>query len=115
MSTDLLHVSPNQINTLMNNLNDCLLQKNSYGSDVCEIYIYSMMEHSPTFANNPDSQFCADAVERAKRNIVALCKNFAQNNEVIVTFEDGTPLSVKLIDSHRVHLRVLSKKGMKKS
>lgn len=106
---DLLYVSPNQIRVFLQELKDCLLLQNGFGTDTCEIYVYRMMEHSPTFANHPESSFCEEEVKRAYRNITALCEKFAAENEAIVTFEDGTAISADLMNSHRFHLLVRRK------
>lgn len=106
---DLDFVSPNQIRVFMQELEDCLLLQNKFGTDVCEIYAFRMMEHSPTFANNPESMFVQDELKRTHRIIAALCEQFANEKDAIVTFEDGTPVSAELMNSWRFYFQVRPK------
>lgn len=49
----MLNITINQALNFWNQLVKCYYN-NSYGGDSTEIYTYTMMPHSPFYANNPD-------------------------------------------------------------
>jgi hypothetical protein len=106
----MINVSLNQVLTLWDELIACKYKCNTYGTDVCEIYIYTAMEHSSTFAQNPKSTFCADQVLEANANIHTICRMFEKRHNCVVEFESGDSIDLLLDVNNpftwRIHLRV---------
>ena len=49
-----MFISTHQALMLWAQLEDCYSGRNGYGSDTAEIYAYTVMPHSPSFAANPE-------------------------------------------------------------
>jgi hypothetical protein len=84
-----VYLTVNQALNFWDQLVGCYYNCNTYGGDVCEIYLYTMMEHKPTFAHSPNSVFVEDEVVVAKRNILDLIKRFQNAYDCLVTMENG--------------------------
>lgn len=89
-----MDITINQALNFWNQLVTAYMKCNTYGGDVAEIYLYSMMEHSSTFTHNPDSPFIAEEVASAKATILMLAKRFEKEYDCSVTQEDGEPLTL---------------------
>ena len=89
-----MNITINQALNFWDQLVTAYMKCNTYGGDVAEIYLYSMMEHGPTFAHNPDSTLVVEEVESAKATILALVKRFEKEYDCLVTQEDGEPLTL---------------------
>lgn len=106
IALDLDYVSPNQIRVFLQELKDCLLLKNGFGTDTCEIYVYTLMEHSPLFALDPKNIECDESLQRVHRIVRHLCTEFAGHNDCIVGIL-GAPCNVS--ETHRMHIQVRRK------
>ena len=96
-------ISINQALNFWDQLVRCYYGENTYGGYGCEIYQYTMMEHSPTFARNPDSKFCEDEVKEAKASMLQMIERF-EKRYLCTILEDGeTPT---LEGTWRYHLSV---------
>lgn len=108
-----MYISINQALNFWDQLVTAYLNENTYGGDVAEIYLYSMMEHRPTFAANPESKFCKDEVGRAKQAMRDLIKRF--ESTYLVKVMEALPIDsdeeefgeVTLDGTHRYHLKVV--------
>lgn len=99
---------------LWEQLLQCLYKDNSFGTTVAEIYIYTVMPHSPLVALPDSSYLATEDYAEANKNLFNLCKIFEERNEAIVRFSDGSALDLLISDPknpfrHRVHLEVVSK------
>lgn len=99
-----MNISINQALNFWNQLVRCYFKVSRYDRDTCEIYLYTMMEHYPTFANNPDSIFVKEEVEGAKEAMRSLIRRFETEYECRVIEEDGT---LTLEGTYRFHLQVV--------
>jgi hypothetical protein len=87
------NLSINQALTFWDRLTRCYHRVDHYGGSVAEIYISSMMEHSSIFANNPNSTFCKDEVEGAKKAMRSLISKFEK------TYPDARVQEVTTVDT----------------
>lgn len=104
-----MFISPNQAIDLWDELVDCYYDSNGYGGTVAEIYIHTMMEHSNTYAHNPQSTMCEDESRNACQALYAICKKFESRYKCAVVFEGGEPLEILKTEplSWRIHLKVV--------
>lgn len=107
-------VSTSQVVDLWEQLMQCLYDDNKYGGRVAEIYIYTMMPHSPAVCMNPTSTWAKEEYFEACQRLHALCVAFAERFEVVVQFEGGESIDYLIADpldpfTHRVHLEVVAK------
>jgi hypothetical protein len=86
-----MNISVNQGINFWTQLTKAYYGENSYGGHTCEIYLYSMMEHIPSFANNPDSKFCADEVREAKAAMFKLIGKFEETFQCRVLEDEKAP------------------------
>lgn len=111
----LLSVSPLQILDIWGELTDCLLHRNSYGSDVAEIYISRTMPSNPHAEIAPRNRDVLNDYCRANRALYDICRLFEERYDVTVEFEHGESIDIlNLPDggepiTHRAHLRVRPK------
>ena len=113
MSLAMLSVSVTQALVLWDQLHAAMNGTNSFGSDVAEIYVHTLMGHSPSFAQSPKSQFSKEPAVQACTALYHFCKMFEEQHDVVITFAEGEPLD-ELLDveepaTWRVHLRVTHK------
>jgi hypothetical protein len=101
-----MNISINQVLNFWDQLVACFYGVSTFDGTRCEIYLYTMMEHSPTFANNPDSKFCEDGVREAKDAMFKLIARFEERYECTV-LEDGE--KPRLEGTWRYHLDVKPK------
>jgi hypothetical protein len=99
-----MHLTINQALNFWDELVTAYMGCNTYGGDVAEIYLYTMMEHTPTFAHNPQSTLMDDEVRRAKLAMLDLIQRFQKKYDCLVTMDNGDP--VILEGRHRYHLQV---------
>lgn len=111
----LLNISPGQIMHIWENLMDCLHGRNGYGGDTAEIYLYTVMQHSPIVAHDQMegrvSDRCREVYLEAARTLHGLCRIFEDRQKVRIELEDGEldDLLGPQIFDHRVRLTVVSK------
>jgi hypothetical protein len=104
----LLSVSPLQVMGLWEELMAALYGDNRYGGRTTEVYLYTMMPHTPT-AVHPIGESGLEAYRSACRTLHALCRLFEQRMEAVVEFENGASIDGLLDhepETHRVHLTV---------
>jgi hypothetical protein len=107
-----MNISINQALTLWSLLAKCLMHSSLYSSDTAEIYIYTLMEYSPHYANNPDGVFALEDRQKAVNILVDLCMRFEKEFSCVVLVQEH---SCRLVDaSHlavdypaRIHLQVI--------
>jgi hypothetical protein len=108
--------STSQVVILWTELMLCLFEKNGYGGKTCEIYIYTMMAHSPTFMHAKDTESLGRAAledaSRACADIYNVVQEFQKHFGAMVLMHEG-PLEDLLNKNdpfvHRVHFTVETK------
>lgn len=110
----MINVTPIQIMALWEQLMQCMYKDNSFGTTVAEIYIYTMMPHSPIVAMNHTSKLAKEDYAEANQNLYKLCKIFEERNAVEVRFASGETIDLLIQTpedpfTHRVHLEVMPK------
>jgi hypothetical protein len=107
-----MNITINQALNLWSQLAKCLLHSNTYSSDTAEIYIYTLMEYSPHYANNPDGIFALEDRQKAINVLIDLCTRFEKEFSCVILIQEH---SCRLVDaSHsavdypaRIHLQVI--------
>jgi hypothetical protein len=105
-----MYISPIQAITFWDQLVRAYHGCANYGGDVAEVYLYSMMSHSPVFANNPDSRFAEDVVAQAKqsmRELIAYFESTYPYSQVLEGTDEGTYGAVELEGTWRYYLKVV--------
>lgn len=103
-----MNISMNQAINLWDELHSALQGKNGYGGDTAEVYLYSMMEHSPSYARGHAAMFASSSIEHAGHEIYALVNRFEGKHSCFVTMEEGELAELIHPDFpyHRIHLKV---------
>jgi hypothetical protein len=101
----LFSISPIQLLNVWDDLYSAMLDNNSYGGDVAEIYLFPIMSPGPM-------RFSDTSIEERKAvssNLHAIFRLFEQRHNAIVEFENGENIDTLLttgINTHRIHIRV---------
>lgn len=104
-------LSMEQALSLWSELEQAYFKKNGYGGDTAEIYIYRLMPHTPsigTFEN-----LAVEAYDCANQAMYELLAMFAEDRDAVIMVA-GRELGEWLKTAryhHRVHVRVLPRKG----
>ena len=108
MSDALLSVSVVQALSVWEQLTQALYGDNPYGGDVAEIYVHTVMPHSP-LAAQPLGESGITLYRAGCRTLHGLCRLFEKRMDAVVTNPDGSSIDDMLDESpytHRVHLKV---------
>ena len=77
----MINITVNQALTFYAQLTKCLTNTNGYGGDTAEIYVYTLMEHSPSYASNRESTFAQEDVKQAIDALLRLCARFIADQD----------------------------------
>jgi hypothetical protein len=83
-----MHLSINQALNFWDQLVKAYHNQNSFGGDTAEVYTFTMMEHSPFYANNPNGDFAAQDIAKATKAMYDLIVRFQDTYKCSVTCEE---------------------------
>jgi hypothetical protein len=89
------------------------MQQSPFGGAVAEIYIYTLMPHTPAAAAMPESAQAQEAYRLANHALMQVCELFENEQNVRVVFRNGTAwipieqLADLYLETHRLHVRCM--------
>lgn len=102
-----MHLTPYQAVMLWDQLTRAYHGVNSFGGHTAEIYIFTCMEHSPSFQIAPNGDMAKESRTRSCHAIHELCMLFQEYYECTITVEGGD--MDQLLEGtfdHRIHVTV---------
>ena len=112
-----VNLSPDRLVRVWEELCTALHNKNSYGGDICEIYVFTMLAgHSPTLKlvtwSDADAlKSDADALKLladCRKNLISICQYFQETHSCQISVLDDNNIWVRMdwwckLDTHQDH------------
>lgn len=108
MNDALLSVSVLQALSVWEQLTRALYGDSPYAGDTAEIYVYTVMPHSP-LATAPLGESGIALYRAGCRTLHGLCRLFEERMGAVVTMPDGSSIDGLLDEepyTHRIHVKV---------